>query len=109
MKNCSIFQGSSAFSRALLPRLAAKIDVSPISDIVGIKDGDTFVRTIYAGNAVMTLKSKVRTEDSSNQPPGVLETLWKIFDRLLNWQVKAFDLFFFWKSPEVDGHCFLKS
>jgi len=53
-----ILAASSAFSRGVLPRLAAKLDVSPISDIVGIKDADTFVRTIYAGNAVMTLKSK---------------------------------------------------
>jgi len=53
-----ILAASSAFSRGCLPRLAAKLDVSPISDIVGIKDADTFVRTIYAGNAVMTLKSK---------------------------------------------------
>jgi len=53
-----ILAASSAFSRGVLPRLAAKLDVSPISDIVGIKDADTFIRTIYAGNAVMTLKSK---------------------------------------------------
>merc|ERR1711973_21472 len=50
--------GASAFSRSLLPRVAAKLDVSPISDIIGVKDADTFIRTIYAGNAVMTLKSK---------------------------------------------------
>merc|ERR1712096_227629 len=30
---------------------------TPISDIIGIKDSDTFIRTIYAGNAIMTLKS----------------------------------------------------
>jgi len=53
-----ILAASSAFSRGVLPRLAAKLDVSPISDIVGVKDPETFVRTIYAGNAVMTLKSK---------------------------------------------------
>merc|ERR1711881_598525 len=53
-----IISGASAFSRSLLPRVAAKLDVSPISDIIDIKDAETFVRTIYAGNAIMTLKSK---------------------------------------------------
>jgi len=53
-----IIAGASAFSRSVLPRLAAQLDVSPISDIIGVKDQDTFVRTIYAGNAVMTLRSK---------------------------------------------------
>ncbi|KAL6267430.1 hypothetical protein P5V15_000506 [Pogonomyrmex californicus] len=53
-----ILAGASAFGKALLPRVAAKLDVSPISDIIGIKSSDTFVRTIYAGNAIQTLKSK---------------------------------------------------
>jgi len=53
-----ILAGSSAISRSVLPRVAAKLDVSPISDIIGVKDAETFVRTIYAGNAVMTLRSK---------------------------------------------------
>lgn len=52
-----IIAASSAVSRGVLPRVAAKLDVSPISDIIGIKDADTFVRTIYAGNAIMTFKS----------------------------------------------------
>lgn len=52
-----IMGNSSALARSLLPRLAAKLDVSPISDIIGVKSEDTFVRTVYAGNAVLTLKS----------------------------------------------------
>ncbi|KAE8746494.1 hypothetical protein FOCC_FOCC006729 [Frankliniella occidentalis] len=58
MKFSHILAGASAQGKALLPRVAAKLDVSPVSDIVGVKDADTFVRTIYAGNAIMTLKSK---------------------------------------------------
>jgi len=53
-----IIAGSSAFSRGLLPRIAAKLDVSPISDIINVKDADTFVRTMYAGSAILTLRSK---------------------------------------------------
>jgi len=52
-----IVAGASSLGKSLLPRVAAKLDVAPISDITGVKDANTFVRTIYAGNAVQTLES----------------------------------------------------
>jgi len=52
-----IIAPATAMSRSVLPRVAAKLDVSPISDIIGVKNENTFVRTIYAGNAIMTLES----------------------------------------------------
>ena len=41
----------------VMPRLAAKLDVSQISEIVGVESADTFIRTIYAGNAIATVQS----------------------------------------------------
>ncbi|WP_292072825.1 electron transfer flavoprotein subunit alpha/FixB family protein [Brevundimonas sp. UBA7534] len=39
------------------PRIAAKLDVAPISDIVEVLSSDSFVRPIYAGNALETIQS----------------------------------------------------
>ena len=52
-----ILGGSSTLTKGILPRLAALLDVQPISDITKIIDKDRYTRFIYAGNAILTLKS----------------------------------------------------
>jgi electron transfer flavoprotein alpha subunit len=52
-----ILGGSSTFTKGILPRLAALLDVQPISDITKIIDKDQYLRLIYAGNAILKLKS----------------------------------------------------
>jgi len=52
-----ILANGTVFGKNILPRLGAKLDVAPISDIIDVKSDNTFVRTIYAGNAIQTVES----------------------------------------------------
>ncbi len=48
---------ATVFGRNVLPRVAALLDVAQISDVVAIESADTFVRPIYAGNAMARVQS----------------------------------------------------
>ncbi|EJA6858643.1 FAD-binding protein, partial [Salmonella enterica subsp. enterica serovar Typhimurium] len=53
----SILFPASSFGKNCAPRLAAKLDISQISDITRVIDQHTFERPIYAGNAIATVHS----------------------------------------------------
>ncbi len=53
----AVLSPASMDGKNFMPRIAAKLDVAPISDIVEVVSADTFVRPIYAGNALETVQS----------------------------------------------------
>ncbi|MBA3478702.1 MAG: electron transfer flavoprotein subunit alpha/FixB family protein [Lautropia sp.] len=52
-----ILAPATANGKNVMPRVAAKLDVAQISDIMSVESADTFKRPIYAGNAIATVQS----------------------------------------------------
>ncbi|TFK68679.1 electron transfer flavo protein, alpha subunit [Pluteus cervinus] len=57
-----VISSTSSFAKSLLPRVAAKLDVPAVADIIGLEhdsasNSTTFVRPIYAGNAISTVRA----------------------------------------------------
>ncbi|MGE6581055.1 electron transfer flavoprotein subunit alpha/FixB family protein [Vreelandella aquamarina] len=52
-----VLASASTTGKNVLPRLAALKDVSQLSDVIAVESADTFLRPIYAGNAIATVKS----------------------------------------------------
>ncbi|TNC79469.1 MAG: electron transfer flavoprotein subunit alpha [Oleiphilus sp.] len=52
-----VLTSAGTTGKDFLPRVAALLDVAQISDIIKVESADTFVRPIYAGNAIATVQS----------------------------------------------------
>ena len=52
-----VLAASTTTGKNILPRVAALLDVSMISDIIAVESANTFKRPIYAGNAIATVQS----------------------------------------------------
>ena len=56
-KYTHIMAPATTFGKNIFPRIAVKLDIAQISDVIKIISSDTFMRPIYAGNAIATVKS----------------------------------------------------
>ena len=59
---------ASTTGKNVTPRVAAKLDVMQVSNIIGVEGADTFVRPIYAGNALITVKDSQAKKVITVQP-----------------------------------------
>jgi len=52
-----ILSSATTYGKNFMPRVGAKLDVQPLSDIIAVESADTFKRPVYAGNAIATVQS----------------------------------------------------
>ncbi|MCH9670701.1 MAG: FAD-binding protein [Gammaproteobacteria bacterium] len=53
----ALMAAHTTVGKNIMPRAGALLDIQPISDIMGVESADTFVRPIYAGNAIATVQT----------------------------------------------------
>lgn len=53
-----IFFEASSMGKSVMPRVAAKLNVAPLSDVIAVVDSETFVRPIFAGSIEVTVKNE---------------------------------------------------
>ena len=67
-KYSHIMAPATTFGKNIFPRIAVKLDIAQISDVIKIISNDTFMRPIYAGNAIATVKSNDKTKIITIRP-----------------------------------------
>ncbi len=63
-----VVMSSGTFSKSMLPRAAALLDSQMLTDVTGVEGPDTFVRPIYAGNAMATVRMSDEVKFLSVRP-----------------------------------------
>ena len=67
-KYSHILAPATTFGKNIFPRIAVKLDLAQISDVIKIISENTFMRPIYAGNAIATVKSNDKTKIITIRP-----------------------------------------
>ena len=65
-----ILIASTTTGKDVMPRIAALLDSSQISDIISVESADTFKRPVYAGNAIATVQSSDAVKTLTVRPTG---------------------------------------
>ena len=77
MKDYSVLLApTTTMSKNVLPRVAALLDVAQISDIIEVKSPTTFVRPVYAGNALETVETRDKIVVSTIRTTAFASTGW---------------------------------